>query len=261
NTPFPTPTATPRSHTVQRGEDMFGIAWQYGITLAELQAANPDVNPNILSVDTVLIIPPSSQITPTPDFLPSPTPAGAVMGQTVCHPAGDGGIWCFIPIANQSSEYIEGVSLDVRLGSQGAQVAVGSALTAQNLIPPGAVIPAAVYFPPPVPQPYDTDAVLITSLPVVNLSERYLSAGIENLATRIADDGQSAAVQGTLVLRESGSADLVSVAVIAYNAAGQVVGFRRWESSQPGSTTPFTLQVYSLADEIAQVSVFAEARR
>ncbi len=259
NTPFPTPTATPRTHIVQRGEDMFGIAWQYGITLAELQTANPDVNPNLLSVDTVLTIPASSQITPTSEFLPSPTPAGAVLGETVCYPAGDGGLWCFTQVTNTSSRYIEGVSLDIRLGSNGVQKAVGSALTVQNLIAPGAVLPAAVYFAPPIPASYETDASIITSLPVVNLSERYLSAGVEDLSIHIAADGKSAAVEGKAVFHESGSASLVSVAAVAYNREGDVIGFRRWEDSQPGSVISFSMQVYSLAGEIDQITVFAEA--
>lgn len=48
---------------------MFSIALYYGITLDELKAANPEVNPNAMSLGTVLLIPvtptaPSSQRTP-----------------------------------------------------------------------------------------------------------------------------------------------------------------------------------------------------
>src|SRR5512141_2101170 len=67
-TPLPSPTPTPRSHTVVKGEDMFGIALRYGVTLEELKAANPDVNPNFLSVGAVLVIPQS--LTPQPSMEP-----------------------------------------------------------------------------------------------------------------------------------------------------------------------------------------------
>ncbi|MCE5207765.1 MAG: LysM peptidoglycan-binding domain-containing protein [Chloroflexi bacterium] len=260
-TPFPTPTSTPRSHIVQKGEDMYGIAFQYGITLQELLAANPDVDPNFMSVDMVLLIPASAQINQTEGVLPSPTPAGALPGSTDCYKTGEGGLWCFTSILNQSDHYIEGVSLQVRLGGEGVQVAVGSALTVINLIPPGAHIPATVYFPPPVPNPFEVSVLLETSLPVLNMSERYMPVSLKNLDIAIDPDGRSASVAGKVILDETGSPARIAAAAVAYNSKGDVVGFRRWENNDPSSPVTFSFQVYSLADAIEQVSVFAEAAR
>lgn len=260
-TSFPTPTSTPRSHIVQKGEDMYGIAFQYGITLQELQAANPEVDPNFLSVAMVLLIPASAKTEQTPGTLPSPTPAGALPGETTCYRTGEGGLWCFTIILNQSDKYIEGVSLEVRLGSAGVQVATGSAVTALNLIAPGENIPALVFFPPPIPDPFEVDVVLETSLSVISLAERYYSAGIENLNIKIAPDGKSAAIEGEINLNGAGTPKLVAAAAVAYNSIGDIVGVRRWESGTPGVVQKFSFEVYSLADEIIQVSVFAEAER
>jgi LysM repeat protein len=48
---------------VKQGDTMLGIAFRFGISLDELQAANPKVNPRILSVGAVLVIPMGSVAT------------------------------------------------------------------------------------------------------------------------------------------------------------------------------------------------------
>ncbi len=56
-TPTPAPTIGPRSHTVQEGESLSGIAVQYGISSAALQQANGLENPDDLRLGQELIIP------------------------------------------------------------------------------------------------------------------------------------------------------------------------------------------------------------
>ena len=55
-TPAPTPVAGTR-YVVKKGDTMWAIAQDHGISLADLQAANPDVEPRMMAVGTVLVIP------------------------------------------------------------------------------------------------------------------------------------------------------------------------------------------------------------
>lgn len=60
---LPSPTASPavRQYTVQEGDTLFSIARQFNLTIEELTAANPTLDPDLLAIGDVLIIPESGQ--------------------------------------------------------------------------------------------------------------------------------------------------------------------------------------------------------
>jgi LysM repeat protein len=81
STPTTTPTPTPvppLAHQVQQGETLLVIAEDYDTTVEDILALNPDVDPNLLSVGQVLLIPAGTATpVPTPTFdpnAPTPTP-------------------------------------------------------------------------------------------------------------------------------------------------------------------------------------------
>jgi len=51
------PTPTPRTHIVQPGETLLGIALRYGVTMRALQAANGISDPDHIEIGQVLVIP------------------------------------------------------------------------------------------------------------------------------------------------------------------------------------------------------------
>jgi LysM repeat protein len=54
-TPLPSPT--PFTYVVKEGDTLSGIAEQFGISLDDLQAVNPDISPASMPIGTVLQIP------------------------------------------------------------------------------------------------------------------------------------------------------------------------------------------------------------
>ena len=55
----PEPEPQANTHTVKKGETPWRVAYQYGITLEELKAANPDMGV-VMSINQVLVIPETS---------------------------------------------------------------------------------------------------------------------------------------------------------------------------------------------------------
>jgi LysM repeat protein len=262
-TPLPSPTPTMRSHTIQRGQDLGGIAFSYRVSLQALLEANPDVDPYFLVVGSNLNIPPSLE---PAEQTPVPTPVAVEISPVLCSIGREGGAWCFTLVTNPQDYDVESVSAIIRIADENAgevisQVAFGPL----DLLPAGGSMPLAAYFPPRLPKaPLQASAELLTSLPVFPGSERYLSVQIENLDVNISEDGLSGEVRGEIIPGEAGQEDsLVRMVLIGYDSQGNIAGLRRWENENPlraGRRHPFTIWVYSTGAEIEQVEVFAEAR-
>ena len=262
-TSLPSQTPTLRTHIVEKDEDLGGIAYHYQISLAELMAANPEVDPRVMSVGIVLTIPASSDT--SSEGIPSPTPIPVSLGEVHCSHTGDGGAWCFQQVRNDQSVDIEGVSTMIRIaGSNDDNMKSQVAITLLNKIPVGASLPLATYFPPPVPSSIQASAELLTVLPIPDNDQRYLPVHIQNQHVDISRECLVAKVSGEIVLESDDEkhAMQIWVAVIAYNLKKQVVGVRRWESSGPlgaGQSLPFEVSVYSVGESITSVEAFVEA--
>ncbi|HSV85912.1 MAG TPA: LysM domain-containing protein [Levilinea sp.] len=263
-TPLPSPTPTMRSHTIRRGQDLGGIAFAYRVSLQALMAANPDVNPNLLVVDSTLNIPHSAVVS---GQTPVPTPVPVQLSPVHCNRGREGGAWCFALASNRQDYDIESVSAIIRIAGEKVDHVVSQVAVAPlDLLPAGGRIPLVAYFPPRIPdEPLQASIELVTSLPVFPENERYVQVLIEDLAVTISEDGLEAEVSGELIHRENEATDVIArIALVAYDGEGYVVGVRRWDSDAPlpaGSGLPFTSWVYSTGGQILRVDAFAEARR
>jgi len=265
-TPLPTVTPTPRLHTIRRGEDLFGIALYYGISLQDLLTANPTVNPYALRIGDQVVVP-AAQYTPTldPRNPPSPTPVGLSLPQPDCYPTRDGGIWCFALLSNPQTFDVEGVSAVFRLyDRQSGQIFSQNAYPPLNRLAAGGVLPLAVFFPPPAPVQFDAGMELLTALPIPPESKRYREVEITQDEISLSEDSLLADASGSLRLsgEEDDDASVVIVAAVALDAQDRVVGVRRWESAQPlmrEQTLPFHLRVYTSSSPIVRVILIAEA--
>lgn len=263
-TPLPSPTATPRTHVVAAGEDLGGIAYRYHISLDALLSANPDVNPNAMSIGTTLVIPGGAA--PTATGVPVPTALPLRLQPVTCSRGQEGGLWCFALVKNNKKTWVENISAIIRVADgKTGKIVSQTALPPLDLLAPGASLPLSAYFPPPAPQTFHAGAELIGAMPLgKDSSSRYLSVGIDQEQVRIDPGGLFARVTGEVSLKEEKRpAGLVWVAAVAYTQDGQVAGVRRWEMKNPPSEQrqiPFDFEVYSTGPVITRVELQAEAR-
>ncbi len=263
-TPLPMPTPTPIYHVVKVGETISAIALHYGVDPMAVQAANPEVNPNAMSVGIKLLIPPPSANTTLTGL--SATLAPLLVGPLHCIRSREGGAWCFLNVKNEQDYPIENIMARVIIGnSQSDQLSDQLAYAPLNILYPGQSIPIAVYFSGPVPDPFQTSYKLVSALAVQAGDARYLQTKIENQQINIDANELTAQVSGDIVLADvSAAASRIWLVAVAFDDLGQVVGERRWENPNPlspGVSMPFTLNVYSTSANIAQVELLAEALR
>lgn len=265
-TPLPSPTPTPMTYTVKKGDDLFGIAIRFKVSLQDLLAANPSVTPNLMSVGTVLIIPASAAAVPTvpvEDLVP--TPVGLDVGTPNCLPEASGGVWCFLPVTNRESFAVENVTAVLSIvDASGVQLPAQTAYPLLNRLASGATLPLLAFLPAPTVLPLLASAELASAVPVPENPVRYLTLSETQPQIQIAADGLTAAVSASLTLEDStAQASQVWLLAVAYDAAGRMVGVRRWESPSPlGATATLeaALTVYSAGDAITRVEILTEAR-
>lgn len=253
----PIPTSTPQTYTIQQGDTISQIAEKFNISQDALRAANPDMNPNILSIgDTILIPDPAAPLAAAS----TPTPVPAPVTQTICHPTADTGLWCFALIQNTADTPLENVSAQITLFDENRNIiASDTAFTPLDIIAPNSSLPVVVFFP----NISENANPRVQVLSAMQGGGAYLPAALNNTIAQIKWDGKSAQVSGQIYLpSESNAATLVWVAAVAYDKNGRVVGVKRWEGGaiQPGVMTPFQFAVASLGGVIEAVEFFVQAR-
>lgn len=250
------PSPTPFTYTIQAGDTMGALAQKFGVPLDALIAANPSLSPNAMPVGASLRIP-TDVNNPTGEATLTPIPFAIT--QVQCYPTLDGGMWCFALARNDSADTLENLSARLSLhSSDGGLVAAQDAILPLNVLPPHSSLPLTVFFPPPIPADASPRTRILSATILPPDDPRYLNASLLDPLTEIASDGRTARVRGQVSLPAgSAPAQTVWVVAVAYDAAGRVVGFRRWEGMGVGA---FDLTVASLGSRVTRVELFVEAR-
>ncbi len=263
--PTITPTMTPVYYQVVKGDDMYGIAFRFGISPQELMTANPSVQPRWMSAGEQLLIPITPQMqTQQPqnavESTPTPTLSPYELAQPDCYPDAQRGLWCFVLVKNRQPAALENVSGMVNLlAEDGTILRQATAEMQMNILPAGVALPLVAYFAAPVPDGFTPTAEISLALPVPADDGRYVPAEIQNEHMALASDGKSAKVYGDVVLLPGYAVQSIWVYALALTEDGSVCGVRRVSLPVDGSTG-FDLTVYTLGGRIDQVIIVAEAR-
>jgi LysM repeat protein len=257
----PLPTSTPFTYIVKSGDTISSIALQFGVSIDDLVAINPEVSPNVMSIGTVLKIPGNSA---NPSGESTPTPAPFTVEHAECYPTSDKGMWCFVLVHNDFPDFMENLSAQVTLvDSNGTFIATQTALLPLNVLPPNTSMPLSVYFPPNIPIDAKPQVQILTAIRLSPGDPRYLPATVNNTLVQVDADGHFANITGEVRLpAESNAATQTWVAAVAYDESGRVVGVKRWEGGgiQPGGSLSFEMTVASLGGVLTRVEFAVEAR-
>jgi LysM repeat protein len=252
----PSPTSTPFIYIVKGDDTMISIAYQFGISWEDLQAANPDVDPHYMGDGLKLVIPISGEI---PESLPTPTPVTIHVEQPVCYPTGDRGAWCVVSLKNETETSLENLSTWIGLYNlKGELIASQVAYASLNILRPGSTIPLMAYFAPPLPEGYQAQSEVLSGLQVAGDDTRYIDLQVKVGSAKIAEDGSQAQVSGDVIVPDGtpNISQLWALAV-AYDLNGNTVGARKWKSD---GKAKFEITVYSLGGKIDHLDVLIEAR-
>ena len=250
------PTSTPATYTVVSGDTFFSIAAQLNISLDALMAANPGVDPRLLTPETTLILPTANGTEVV--SIPTPTPVSVTVGETKCYASAAGELWCFIQIENTLDLSVENLTAVVQLLAQdGSVLANLEAFPPINLLEAGNSMPLVAYTADPPKGWTVAHGQLLGAYSLSAGTDYYLVANIQDANIAISQDSLSANVTGRVEIQD-GESGTIWVLALAYDAAGEIVGFRRWESE---GATEFDTFVYSLGPEISTVDLLVEARR
>ena len=250
------PAPTPATYTVVSGDTFFSIAAKLNINLDALMAANPRVDPRLLTPGTTLALPAANGTEVA--SIPTPTPVAVTVGETKCYASAVGELWCFIKVENTLDLSVENLMAVVQLvAKDGTVLANLEAFPPINILEAGISMPLVAYTTDPPKGWTSARGQLLGAYSLSAGKDYYLATSIQNANIVISDDGLSANVTGRVEI-QGGEAGTIWVLVVAYDAAGEIVGFRRWESE---GATEFDTSVYSLGPEIKTVDLLIEARR
>jgi LysM repeat protein len=227
----PAPTPTPVIHIVAPGETLFDIAARYNISLDALQAANGVLTPETLLIGQRLIIPIGpAGLQPAPSgsgvILPTPTPLPVNVQGTALYETPAGSIWILGEIANPSGASLENTQVRAALlDESGAEVAVGTAFTALDVIPNGGKSPFGVLFQSPPNNAVSFSVTAIRAEASTEPGGRYMPITVASRQSAL--DELQFNVTGSIVNEGNFNAAAVSIVLTTYDTEGRVTGYRQ----------------------------------
>jgi LysM repeat protein len=259
------PTPTPLVHIVQSGETMLGIALRYGVDVDDLMIANPDVNPQIMSVGTELLIPGAGG-DPVDTLLPTPTPITLPLVSPDCWRTPDDQLWCLLTARNDSGGAVESLTALVRLfDERGNPVQQTLAYPPLNLLRRNAALILTAVFMPAPDQPVAVSATWVSAVQASDVESRYRDLELDLILNEISPDRLLGRVRGIAQFPEGAESESLrlTLVLLAFDESGAGIGVRKWEADDallPGESIEFDLTVFSLGPPIDDIDLLYEAQ-
>ncbi len=252
----PTSSPAPHAYVVRPGDTLLGIALDFGLSVEDLQLANPAIDPLALQVGQALVIP-----QPGLAVAAASTPIGLTLDAPVCYDLITGSILCLGLIVNRFDQALQQVQVRVGLlDAAGGLVAEAITGIDQRVIPPHESAPYSVIIRS---RPYTSTSASLMSADIVPMPQDLVV--LQVLEARVEQQDRRYRLMLTLRNpsdRATGPARLV---LTLLDADGQVTGFRvqntaegldpgatvtvEIEAQAQGSSGPLSHQIYAEAQQ------------
>jgi hypothetical protein len=258
----PPVTPTPVLYAIVANDTFSAIANRHNISLATLIAANPEVDPNFLTIGTTLTIPVDQSQSQSTNL---PTPIPVLIHKTDCFTTADQALWCLVSVENDQSFDLENLSAQVFITNPPGNIIANQAATnPHNIIRSGQKMALGVYFLAPMPADFQVHVEILTGLPVASDDQRYIFPTITITLVEIAANGLQANFTAEIALAENDpTSSKTSILAIAYDDANLPCGFRKIDLAQPltaNNIKTIEATVFSLGPPISRIDFFAEGR-
>lgn len=203
--------AAPVEYSVKPGDTLTGIASNYGLELAQLQAANPELGLQFLQVGQRIRVPLTNAV-------PARESLRLDLSPPDCWPLPTGRLLCLGQVINREERAVADVQLRLRAG---AAEGLGSA--ALRLLPPGVAVPYSVLLPGNA-----------AGLPQVALHSGHFSDArtlvLELRAQRVSQAGERYQVTATLFNASATASGPLRLALLVLDAEERLRALRVRES-------------------------------
>ncbi len=262
-TPAPlTPSPEPRVYIVRKGDTLSVIAYNIGLKVEDILAANPGLDAAFITPGQQIVIP---VLAGGKLVMPQPTLVPVHMDMPECYPTADGGLRCIAAVYNGSADYVEGLrALFTLHGADGTPLKSLPAILPLERLAPGKTLPVVTFFAPPVDEVKGISLDLLNALSGRTAEARFVDISIQVSETMIEKDGNQAVVKGQVALTGAGqNASKIKIVATGYSKDGRALGTRTWENTQPltgAQSLPFSITVFSLDGPFENVDVQGEVK-
>jgi LysM repeat protein len=262
-TPLPTPTATstatPIVYLIESGDTLLDLALRHGYTVADIEAANPGIRPELLQIGQAVVLPPAPTAVAQLSRA-TPVPLRLNVVQVQLYRSAAGGVWVVGELLNEGEVAAEAVKLEIGFVDGAGEVVAQTAVwAAASLIPPAAAAPFGGLLAelPPDVQPV---VAIVAGQSVGDLGSRYLDVAATDVV--LTHDAGQVTLAGAVENRGARTATDLRLIATFYDAAGRVSGFQVTELPDVrlgvGEKRPFSLLAAPPGGEVVGYSLLVQ---
>ena len=261
-TATPTPTATPVVYQIQAGDTLLAIAIDYGTTVAEIEALNPGIQPNLLQIGQPIILPPRQDPT-LAGIAPTPIPVAVTVRTVTLYQTPLGGAWLLGDVVNVGEFPAENLQVAITLRDQtGLPVATAAAWVYPTLLAPGESGGFALLLAQLPELGGEPEASIVAGATANQLGNRYTGLYVAQVEAEL--EAEEATLAGLIVNGGEAPAVMIRLVAVLYDEQNRVSGLVQWQADGPlaaAESLPFSLLLAPPGGAPASYQINVEALR